>query len=494
MCDVERLDRPTQYRLLESVPDGPFWRPGALAFCGPRFRLLEAYQDPYDSDEASFSWDADPKDAVSARTPSRSSPRHAPISVPWDRPSEGIKANQFAPDKPQPATSAPSISAQPASPGRGSEPAKKKGGASFARKAWNATKYVSGLTKHLNPMGGGDSLETTGKLLGWNEKTPWIDKAQDIVSLVGVVDPTGIADVANALVYGARGKFGDAAISLAGVVPVAGDSLKLLKFGRGAAKEAAVAGRAAARTEKVASVAAKADVRAARKAAREGSSLERLRQTADVTARRRIGRQGRTAQKALTGKGTLRGKAGKLDADLQKTLGSGYQKAKSSLQQGFRDQVDSFFGRGKKSPPDQADQPDDQGADQPTGPEEKKPTPPAAAEPQDVPPHKPEGPLARKTTDDPKPEQPAPEPKQEPKQRPATVTKKAPAKKAATAAASTPAAPASAPTGGSQKTPRAGRPMVPVDEKCPPPTTKTSKWGVKPGFKRCHGQTANRKH
>jgi hypothetical protein len=301
-----------------------------------------------------------------------------------------------------------------------------------------------------------------GQALGWNDQTPWIDKAQDVVSLIGVVDPTGIADVANALVYGARGKFGDAAISLAGVVPLAGDSLKLTKFARGTAV-AAKEGKAVARTAHVGAAAAKADVKVvgnARRAARQGSSVERLKQTAQVKVRRAAGRQLRSAEKIATGTGKVRGKVGEV-----------YEKGKK-----YKKEFDRRFGdRNKEEPeaPDQAtDTPD---ADQ------------AEAPAQDVPPPKSAGRLARKTIDDEKPEQPPP-----PERAPLKMAGAKPVDASKSDDSEETAGPESG--GGASKTPEAGKPMVPVDGKCPGEQTKTSTWGAKPGFKRCHGQTQGREH
>jgi hypothetical protein len=382
MVDVERLDRPTQYRLLESVPDGLFWQPGALSLdCGSRFRLIE--------------------------------------DVPPGHP-------------------------QQQKPGWG-------------RKAWNAAKYVGGL---VTPHGQAQSsMDGVGKALGWNDKTPWIDKAQDVVSLVGVVDPTGIADVSNALVYGARGKFGDAAISLAGAaVPYAGDLAKLGKFGRATA-HAAQTGKAAARTERVAATAAKIDANAVH-AARQASKGDRGTRLLKAKAGRAMGRQGRTVAKAVTGTGKLRGQVGKLDTELSRRFGDRYAQGKQKLQAGVRDKAQGAFDAVKDAVSQKPEQP--QPAPSPT-----------------IPP--PEGRLARKTVHDEKPE--AAKPPSQP-----TFTRKPPQ-----AAAAAPK-PTAAPAGGSAKTPLAKKPMAPVGGKCPTPDTKTSKFGAKDGFKRCHPQTPGREH
>jgi len=83
---------------------------------------------------------------------------------------------------------------------------------------------------------GGDADSLVGGALGWNEKTSWLDRAQDVVDVIGVIDPTGVADAANALGYAARGKWGDAAVSALGVIPYVGDAGKIVKWGARASK------------------------------------------------------------------------------------------------------------------------------------------------------------------------------------------------------------------------------------------------------------------
>lgn len=57
------------------------------------------------------------------------------------------------------------------------------------------------------------------------------DVGQIALDIVGIVDPTGIADLSNAGISIVRGNFLDAAISAAGVVPILGDAAKLGKLG-----------------------------------------------------------------------------------------------------------------------------------------------------------------------------------------------------------------------------------------------------------------------
>lgn len=57
------------------------------------------------------------------------------------------------------------------------------------------------------------------------------DVAQIGLDIVGIVDPTGIADLSNAAISVGRGNWLDAAISVAGVLPLVGDAAKLGKLG-----------------------------------------------------------------------------------------------------------------------------------------------------------------------------------------------------------------------------------------------------------------------
>lgn len=60
-----------------------------------------------------------------------------------------------------------------------------------------------------------------------------VDMAWDAA---GTVDPTGVVDLVNAGRYALKGRFGDAAISLAGVIPYAGDLAKLGRAGKAVGK------------------------------------------------------------------------------------------------------------------------------------------------------------------------------------------------------------------------------------------------------------------
>ena len=64
---------------------------------------------------------------------------------------------------------------------------------------------------------------------GSSPSTGVIDGIQTSLDVVGLADPTGIADGVNAIVYVLRGRWGDAAISGMGILPYVGD---LGKVGR----------------------------------------------------------------------------------------------------------------------------------------------------------------------------------------------------------------------------------------------------------------------
>ena len=97
---------------------------------------------------------------------------------------------------------------------------------------------------------GGNAESGLGKVLGWDEKSSFLSRAQDVVDVIGIIDPTGIADGANALAYAAQGKWGDAATSALGMIPYAGDTAKIAKYGARASK-VAKATKAAGKVAKV---------------------------------------------------------------------------------------------------------------------------------------------------------------------------------------------------------------------------------------------------
>lgn len=67
--------------------------------------------------------------------------------------------------------------------------------------------------------------------LGLCAESSGMDWFQGGLDAVGVVDPTGVADGLNALVYVGRGQYGNAAISAAGIIPIIGDLGKAGKYG-----------------------------------------------------------------------------------------------------------------------------------------------------------------------------------------------------------------------------------------------------------------------
>lgn len=64
----------------------------------------------------------------------------------------------------------------------------------------------------------------------------WIDPLQDLLSLVGIFDPSGLVDLVNAGVYALRGRWAEAGLSMVAIVPVVGDVAKVgtvVKLARG---------------------------------------------------------------------------------------------------------------------------------------------------------------------------------------------------------------------------------------------------------------------
>jgi hypothetical protein len=70
---------------------------------------------------------------------------------------------------------------------------------------------------------------------GVNPVHSWVDPLQDLLSLVGVFDPTGAVDVVNAVGYALRGKWGSAAVTALGIIPYVGDVAKAGKAGHAVA-------------------------------------------------------------------------------------------------------------------------------------------------------------------------------------------------------------------------------------------------------------------
>lgn len=72
----------------------------------------------------------------------------------------------------------------------------------------------------------------------------WIDPLQDLLSLVGIFDPSGLVDLVNAGVYALRGRWAEAGLSMVAIVPVVGDVAKVASY----ADEVADTLKAAARS------------------------------------------------------------------------------------------------------------------------------------------------------------------------------------------------------------------------------------------------------
>lgn len=65
-----------------------------------------------------------------------------------------------------------------------------------------------------------------------------------------MVDPTGLVDLSNAGLYAARGKWDDAALTAAGIVPYAGDAAKLAKLRKFLGKHIAPSQKITSETQK----------------------------------------------------------------------------------------------------------------------------------------------------------------------------------------------------------------------------------------------------
>lgn len=283
-------------------------------------------------------------------------------------------------------------------------------------------------------VGGGEAKSGLGKLLGWNKKTKLIDRVQDTVDLVGIVDPTGIADAANALTYAARGEWKQAATSALGIIPYLGDLGKVGKFaGRGAkvggkaAKVELAAGKIAARG------AEKSAVRAGEKAAIHGT------------------------EKGVSKLDKIKGAYNK-----GKEVYARVQDAGSKIQ-ARRD------------------------AEGGGGPPERTPLSTPTATPTTAPQPEPNADLGRRPTGPlsgaaPEPSMASPDPG--PMARGREAAQRAPAA----------APPQRSGGGGGASKGSGGATEVPVDADCPGEKTKTTTWKATPGMKRCAAQTPGRDH
>ena len=83
-------------------------------------------------------------------------------------------------------------------------------------------------------------------------KKGFVDYLQNGLDVIGIVDPFGVADGLNCLIYLGRGQYGNAGISLAGMIPYIGDLAKGVKYGGKAFKAAEVAADVARVERKVA--------------------------------------------------------------------------------------------------------------------------------------------------------------------------------------------------------------------------------------------------
>jgi hypothetical protein len=326
-----------------------------------------------------------------------------------------------------------------------------KKGAKFAARA-----PFDGIVATKDLIMGGDAESTFGKTLGWNKKTNWLDRAQDVVDIIGVIDPTGIADAANALGYAARGKWGQAGISALGIIPYAGDVFKLGKYAARGGKVASKGAKVAPELMHAAQVAerkiaaktaerevAKTAVQGAEVAAKTGSKLSRAVEKGKGLYRRGKDlyqkaqpyiQRGKEAQEKIQGRRDAEG--GTAQPNALTRVRQAADKAAAAV-----DKVQDVVDQGRKMMG---------GPEAPQG---------GAGAPQEAPQGGQEAPKAA----EPKTQAPAPQKAPEPQQ------------------------------GGITRTP-SGTPLAPVSGKCPAPETKTSVWGAPAGMKRCHPQTPGRSH
>mgnify|MGYP000852408752 CR=1 FL=1 len=64
-----------------------------------------------------------------------------------------------------------------------------------------------------------------------SEGCGWADNVNIGFDMIGIIDPTGIADFLNAAFYAGRGQWGNAGISLLGIIPFLGDIGKAGRLG-----------------------------------------------------------------------------------------------------------------------------------------------------------------------------------------------------------------------------------------------------------------------
>jgi hypothetical protein len=81
----------------------------------------------------------------------------------------------------------------------------------------------------LNPVAGTEPVDVGHVDMG-DSGGGWLDGVQVGLDAIGVVDPFGIADGLNALIYLGCGQMGNAAISAAAIVPIVGDGGKIGKY------------------------------------------------------------------------------------------------------------------------------------------------------------------------------------------------------------------------------------------------------------------------
>jgi len=349
-----------------------------------------------------------------------------------------------------------------------------------------------------------------GGMFGWDGDTSTSDKVLDTLDLIGIVDPTGLADATAAIGHLASGDIGAAAISAAGIVPFLGDIGKVGKWGaRGAktVKRARMVGkeaRLASKEAKIAGKGAMAGGKAAAKPSMFARGKELYGKGKDLYGRAKEAHGRVQARKASRDQGAATPQSGQQPTqqpgDAPKT-GGGFRDRLNAFRQSVgtaAQKVKGRFTRGRK-----ADTTADLGR-RPTGALSAGPTTPSLAPPgreakQRAAPRKAvagAGQSRASAWDAYKRSMPADlggDPSKQTNRggdpildRLASMQRKLPGD----------AKPQDTPTSSGRSSGKGNIKQVTVgaDSPCPPPQNKSSVFGAPPGKKRCHDQTPGRKH
>jgi hypothetical protein len=330
---------------------------------------------------------------------------------------------------------------------------------------------------------GGDAKSGIGRALGWDKNSTLISRAQDTLDVVGVIDPTGVADATNALGYLAQGKFGDAAVSAAGIVPYVGDVGKLGKWGaRGAktAKRAKIAGKEARLSGKGATIGGRAAAKGAEAGGKVATKTSRFAKAKELYGRgKALFGRAKGAHGKIQDRKASRGQEAPPPPPPQRSPGEP-EGAVGKLKGAYA-RLQAFRQARKAKSQDQGAPPSQQRPGEPEGAAEMQRKLPGDDKPQDT------------ASSRPAPPQQTERPQSAPDELAAPPSAEGDVKEAPTAP------PPSEPSGPPGSIPSAGKHgikqvTVGADAQCPAPQNKSSFFGAQPGKKRCHDQTPGRKH